>query len=106
MDIHELIEKFNDKYADLNSNQKATLKEFINSVDNTPKLKEFYNTKINFVSSSLSYTSGSVTSSLELQKHVQSKNKVKAGFDGFEISTMDVPFEVPTMAYSLPSSSS
>ena len=42
-----LLEKFNDKYADLNSNQKATLKEFINSVDNTPKLREFYNTKIN-----------------------------------------------------------
>ena len=41
-----LLEKFNDKYVDLNSNQKTTLKEFINSVDNTPKLKEFYNTKI------------------------------------------------------------
>jgi hypothetical protein len=41
-----LLEKFNDKYADLNSNQKLVLKEFINSVDNTPKLREFYNTKI------------------------------------------------------------
>ena len=41
-----LLEKFNDKYADLNPNQKLVLKEFINSVDNTPKLREFYNTKI------------------------------------------------------------
>ena len=48
-----LLEKFNDKYADLNSNQKATLKEFINSVDNTPKLKEFYNTKINEIKNTL-----------------------------------------------------
>jgi hypothetical protein len=48
-----LLEKFNDKYADLNPNQKATLKEFINSVDNTPKLKEFYNTKINEIKNTL-----------------------------------------------------
>jgi hypothetical protein len=41
-----LLEKFNDKYADLNPSQKLVLKEFINSVDNTPKLREFYNTKI------------------------------------------------------------
>lgn len=42
-----LLEKFNSKYTNLNLNQKLVLKEFINSVDNTPKLKEFYNTKIN-----------------------------------------------------------
>ena len=42
-----LLEKFNSKYTNLNLNQKLVLKEYINSVDNTPKLKEFYNTKIN-----------------------------------------------------------
>jgi hypothetical protein len=41
-----LLEKFNGKYASLNDNQKVVLKEFINSVDSTPKLKTFYNTKI------------------------------------------------------------
>ena len=41
-----LLEKFNGKYANLNDNQKTVLKEFINSVDSTPKLREFYNTKI------------------------------------------------------------
>ena len=41
-----LLEKFNGKYASLNDNQKTVLKEFINSVDSTPKLREFYNTKI------------------------------------------------------------
>jgi hypothetical protein len=48
-----LLEKFNDKYADLNPNQKATLKEFINSVDNTPKLREFYNIKITEIKNTL-----------------------------------------------------
>jgi hypothetical protein len=41
-----LLEKFNGKYASLNDNQKTVLKEFINSVDSTPKLREFYNSKI------------------------------------------------------------
>jgi hypothetical protein len=41
-----LLEKFNGKYASLNDNQKTVLKEFINSVDSTPKLRDFYNNKI------------------------------------------------------------
>jgi len=41
-----LLEKFNTKYKNLNSNQKEILKEFINSVDSTPKLKEYYNNKV------------------------------------------------------------
>lgn len=48
-----LLEKFNGKYANLNENQKMVLKEFINSVDSTPKLRAFYNTKINEIKSSL-----------------------------------------------------
>jgi len=38
-----LLEKFNEKYTSLNNMQKDILKEFITSVDNTPRLKEFYN---------------------------------------------------------------
>ena len=48
-----LLEKFNGKYASLNDNQKSVLKEFINSVDSTPKLREFYNTKINEIITTL-----------------------------------------------------
>jgi hypothetical protein len=40
-----MLEKFNGKYASLNENQKDVLKEFINSVDSAPKLKEYDNTK-------------------------------------------------------------
>ena len=56
-----LLEKFNNKYADLNGNQKSVLKEFINSVDNTPKLKDFYNTKINEIKAYLNKLNASVT---------------------------------------------
>lgn len=48
-----LLDKFNDKYADFSSTKKSILKEFINSVDNTNKLKEFYNVKINEIKSEL-----------------------------------------------------
>ena len=44
-----LLEKFNDKYSSLNKKQKHILKEFIESVDNTPQLKEFYNKEVNFI---------------------------------------------------------
>jgi hypothetical protein len=41
-----LLESFNTKYDDLHPNQKIILKEFITSVDNTPRLKEFYTNKV------------------------------------------------------------
>ena len=41
-----LIEKFNTKYDGLSKEQKQVLKEYINSVDSTPSLRNFYNSKI------------------------------------------------------------
>lgn len=49
-----LLEKFNDKYSSLNKKQKHILKEFIESVDNTPQLKEFYNKEVNFIKEEIS----------------------------------------------------
>jgi hypothetical protein len=37
-----MMEKFNGKYENLSDNQKSILKEYINSIDNTARLKEFY----------------------------------------------------------------
>lgn len=48
-----LLENFNDKYDNLSPDQKQVLKEFINSVDSTPGLRNFYNTKIIELKSSL-----------------------------------------------------
>jgi hypothetical protein len=56
-----LLEKFNGKYESLNNNQKTVLKEFINSVDSTPKLKDFYNTKINEIKKELNVLNKSTT---------------------------------------------
>ena len=41
-----LLEKFNTKYTDFNNDQKSILKNFIESIDSTSKLKEFFNSKI------------------------------------------------------------
>jgi len=56
-----MLEKFNGKYASLNDNQKLVLKEFINSVDSTPKLKEFYNTKVGEIKEELNKIHKKVT---------------------------------------------
>jgi len=48
-----LLEKFNEKYDNLSPEQKSILKEYINSVDSTPQLREFYNVKINELKSQL-----------------------------------------------------
>jgi hypothetical protein len=48
-----ILENFNTKYDDLNSHQKLILKELINSIDNTPRLKEFYTSKLNEIKNQL-----------------------------------------------------
>ena len=48
-----LLESFNVKYDTLHTNQKTTLKEYITSVDNTSRLKEFYTNKINEIKTEL-----------------------------------------------------
>lgn len=49
-----LLESFNVKYDTLHINQKTILKEYITSVDNTSRLKEFYTNKINEIKTELS----------------------------------------------------
>lgn len=48
-----LMEKFNDKYGDLATKQKLILKEYINAIDNAPRLKEFYTNKVNEIKKEL-----------------------------------------------------
>lgn len=48
-----LLEKFNSKYDVLTNDQKQVLKEYINSVESTPDLRNFYNTKINELKATL-----------------------------------------------------
>jgi hypothetical protein len=56
-----LLEKFNEKYDTLLEEQKEILKELITSIDNTPRLKEFYNTKVNEIKTTLEELNTKVT---------------------------------------------
>ena len=38
-----LLEKFNDKYGGLDENQKTLLRQYINNISDTPKLKDYIN---------------------------------------------------------------
>jgi hypothetical protein len=63
-----LLEKFNGKYSDLYPSQKEILKEFITSVDSTPKLRTFYNNRIQQLKEELAIISNTI-----LDKAVQIK---------------------------------
>ena len=55
-----LLERFNDKYENLTSEQKQVLKEFIESVESTPGLRNFYNSKINELKNTLAENSKNI----------------------------------------------
>jgi hypothetical protein len=55
-----LLEKFNGKYSDLYTSQKEVLKEFITSVDSTPKLRTFYNNRIQQLKEELATISNTI----------------------------------------------
>lgn len=48
-----MLEKFNEKYDDLSKTQKEILKELLSSIDNQPKLQEFYTNKSNEIKKDL-----------------------------------------------------
>tara|TARA_B100001939_G_scaffold277523_1_gene245873 strand:+ start:720 stop:1583 length:864 start_codon:yes stop_codon:yes gene_type:complete len=55
-----MLERFNDKYDTLTSEQKQVLKEFIESVESTPGLRNFYNSKINELKNTLAENSKNI----------------------------------------------
>ena len=55
-----LIEKFNDKYSDLSTEQKDLLKEYINNISDTVQLKTYLNTKLLEVKSEISSLKDSI----------------------------------------------
>lgn len=55
------LEKFNGKYDELNGNQKEILKELLYSIDNKPRLKEFYLSKTSQLKKELQILNKNVT---------------------------------------------
>lgn len=56
-----LLERFNSKYSNLDNKQKSVLKEYINNISNTVKLREFVNEQFDFLRASLTELNSSVT---------------------------------------------
>jgi len=72
-----LLEKFNDKYSGLQDNQKTLLKEYVNSVTNSPALKTFINQEIKEVKNTLTEFSEKVEDRAVAVKLVETKNMIK-----------------------------
>jgi uncharacterized coiled-coil DUF342 family protein len=56
-----LMEKFNGKYDGLHASQKEVLRQYVNSVDSTPVLREFYNTEVGKIKTQLNELNSKVT---------------------------------------------
>jgi hypothetical protein len=48
-----VLENFNEKYDTLHPKQKSILKEYITSIDNTSRLREFYTNKVEEIKNEL-----------------------------------------------------
>ena len=72
-----LLEKFNNKYSGLEDNQKTLLKEYVNSVSNSPSLKSYLNQEIKEVKKDLSRYSKKVEDKAVVIKLNETKEMIK-----------------------------
>ena len=72
-----LLEKFNDKYSNLQDNQKILLKEYVNSVTNSPSLKSYINQEIKEVKKTITGYSKKVEDKAVAIKLTETKRMIK-----------------------------
>ena len=72
-----LLEKFNDKYSGLGENQKSLLKEYVNSVTNSPALKSFINKEIKTVKNIITGYSKKVEDKAVVVKLTETRDMIK-----------------------------
>jgi hypothetical protein len=72
-----LLEKFNNKYSGLEDNQKTLLKEYVNSVSNSPALKSYINQEIKGVKKNLTKYSKKVEDKAVAVKLNETKEMIK-----------------------------
>jgi len=72
-----LLEKFNDKYSGLEGNQKTLLKEYVNSVSNSPALKSYINQEIKEVKKDITLYSKKVEDKAVAIKLNETKSMIK-----------------------------
>jgi len=72
-----LLEKFNDRYSGLGENQKNLLKEYVNSVTNSPALKSFINKEIKTVKKTITGYSKKVEDKAVVVKLTETRDMIK-----------------------------
>ena len=72
-----LLEKFNEKYGELGRKQKSLLKEYIENISNTQKLKEYIHTEINTTTKKLDKASKFVKNKVVRIKLKEVSNQLK-----------------------------
>ena len=72
-----LLEKFNEKYGRLGTKQKSILKEYIENISNTQKLKEYIHTEINTTTKKLDKASKFVKNKVVRIKLKEVSNQLK-----------------------------
>lgn len=72
-----LLEKFNNKYSNLNANQKEVLREFITSVASSTRLKEFVNSRLEEISKELTQAASKVEDKVLRIKLQEVNNNIK-----------------------------
>ena len=71
-----LLDKFNNKYSNLEENQKTLLKEYVNNVSNSPSLKSYINQEIKKIKNNLSKYSKKVEDKAIAVKLNETKNLI------------------------------
>jgi len=72
-----ILEKFNDRYSGLQDNQKTLLKEYVNSVTNSPALKSYLNQEISEVKKDITKYSKKVKDKAVAVKLNETKDMIK-----------------------------
>lgn len=76
-----LVENFNKKYNNLSSGQKNLLKEYINNINNTGKLKEYVNEEVNTLSEGLKEVGSKISdkvTKIKLAETISNIKKIKS----------------------------
>jgi hypothetical protein len=75
-----MIEKFNNKYKGLSDSQKLVLREYINNINNTGKLKQFVSEQISSIISELKVIEKKLTdkvTKIKLNETIETVKKIK-----------------------------
>ncbi len=94
-----LIESFNKKYTKLDSSQKSLLKEYINNINNTSKFKEYFNSRLKELVTSLyeeyTKTSDKVTKiKFKETLNLLKRQKVRKKVSDSQVSAIMIGYEL------------